>query len=213
MRHPGLLYCLWQEVFSKKAVASVSCLQRGNRNFLCRKLSGSLTESPFLTYKRMKAENSSKWARIADALYDGRRKEIIMTENLKDFLKKASENEELQKKLESLKDEKDMEKIIGQTVKIARDAGFGLSDSDFRTEKMDDEEMAQVSGGWKICFCIAGGGGKEDADGCMCFCIEGGAGERKDSTNNRCICVHYGFGKDSNLPAGSGSCDHGAMMP
>jgi predicted ribosomally synthesized peptide with nif11-like leader len=123
-----------------------------------------------------------------------------MNNQVKEFLKKASEDDVLSKKMEALSGVKDREEVRRKAAEIAKEAGFEISPEDFETdEKMDDAEVADITGGWSICACVTGGGGKEDADGTTCACLEAGFGLRKDNGNQRCMCVFYGFGKDSNL--------------
>ena len=124
-----------------------------------------------------------------------------MNNQVKEFLKKASEDDVLSKKMEALSGVKDREEVRRKAAEIAKEAGFEISPEDFETdgEKMDDAEVADITGGWSICVCVTGGGGKEDEDGTVCVCVESGGGFRKDGPNQRCMCLFYGFGKDANV--------------
>ena len=125
-----------------------------------------------------------------------------MTNNLKEFMKKAAEDKELFSKLEALNQEQDNDVIIKKTIEIANKANFTLTPADFKAseEELDDEELNAVAGGWKKCVCIAGGGGKEDSDGNTCGCVAAGLGTRKDNGDLlRCLCYAVGYGKDDKL--------------
>lgn len=123
-----------------------------------------------------------------------------MTDQVKEFMIKASEDKDLSSKLEQLKDEKDRERMFARAAEIAREAGFNVSAEDFRiTEgEMNDKEMSEVAGGWQKCYCVEGGGGKADSDGKVCACVLSGWGERKDNNNLRCECFNFGYGDNSN---------------
>ena len=134
-----------------------------------------------------------------------------MTEKLKTFLKKVNGDEAFFKKMEALQAETDRETVIEKTIEIAKEAGFALSPADFEAgdEEMDDAEMQAVSGGWKACMCVAGGGGKEDAQGDVCACVIAGGGFRKDNGESRCFCLLAGDGYDG----GSYTCTKNGMPP
>ena len=120
-----------------------------------------------------------------------------MTDKFKNFLKKVNGDEALFKKMEALQAETDRETVIEKTIEIAKEAGYALSPADFEAVdgEMDDAEMQAVSGGWTKCVCVAGGGGKEDAEGGVCACVLEGAGMRKGSSLIfRCACVIGGYG-------------------
>ncbi len=120
-----------------------------------------------------------------------------MNEKLKDFLKYASESDEIAKKFEEVKDETDKGKVIEFAIKEAKAHGFELTESDFAHAEMDDDELDAVSGGWSTCVCVIGGGGSEDDDGSQCVCFLDGVGCRKDNpTRLRCSCMFGGHGFD-----------------
>ena len=125
-----------------------------------------------------------------------------MTKEFRDFLKKANEDPAVFKKMEALQNETDHQKVMEQTIAIAKAEGFALTPADFEAGEgeMDDAEMRAVSGGWCKCVCVAGGGGKEDADGATCVCAVAGVGLRKDNDGSRCICPMVGYGYDANIP-------------
>ena len=119
-----------------------------------------------------------------------------MTNQLKEFLKKANGDEMLVKKLAALQDEKDRGIVIKKTINIAQEAGVTLMEADFaETENgMSDEEMEAVVGGWKKCYCATGGGGTGDDDGKTCACVAAGYGERRKDGSMRCVCTICGMG-------------------
>ncbi len=121
-----------------------------------------------------------------------------MNDKLKAFIKYASENEELAGKFESIKDETDKGKVIDFTVKTAKAHGFELTADDFTHAEMDDNELDAVSGGWKQCVCVVGGGGSKDVDGKICACVGGGLGICEDRGINypRCMCCVGGYGNE-----------------
>ena len=134
-----------------------------------------------------------------------------MTENLKVFLKKVNGDEAFFKKMEALQAETDRETVIEKTIEIAKEAGIALTPADFEADdgEMDDAEMQAVSGGWKVCMCVAGGGGKEDAQGNVCACVIAGGGFRKDNGESRCFCLLAGDGYDGS----SYTCTKNGMPP
>lgn len=102
-----------------------------------------------------------------------------MTENLKNFLEYASQNEDAMKKIKALADETDKDAVVRQAVEIAKDANLSLSAEDFEENasgELSEDELASVAGG-KECYCAVGGGGESDG-----------------SMNKTCACVHYGQG-------------------
>ena len=123
-----------------------------------------------------------------------------MTNNLKEFLKKANSNDEIFSKLEELKQEQNKDKIIAKTIEIAAQYNIILTPSDFEQceEEIDDEEMQAVAGGFKRCTCYVGGGGKADEDGKACGCVAYGYGDlREESKTHRCECIAMGTGYDN----------------
>ncbi len=123
-----------------------------------------------------------------------------MNEKLKDFLKYASENEELAGKFQTIKDETDKGTVIDFTVALAKEHGFELTADDFTHDEMEDDELEAVAGGFKKCACVVGGGSKDDEDGKTCACAIFGSGYRKDDTEKaRCVCYLGGYGNESLL--------------
>ncbi len=119
-----------------------------------------------------------------------------MNEKVKDFLKFASENEEVTNKFELLKDEADKNKVIDGTIALAKEYGYELSTDDFIQAELDEDELDGVAGGFKSCYCAIGGGGGSDADGNTCACVVGGYGTRKGDGDGRCLCVVEGSGNE-----------------
>ncbi len=70
-----------------------------------------------------------------------------MKDNLKQFLKFASENDELAGKFDEIKDETDKGKVIDFAIKEAKAHGFELTAEDFAHSEMDDDELEAVAGG------------------------------------------------------------------
>ncbi len=110
-----------------------------------------------------------------------------MNEKLKKFLEFASENKEAKEKFDALKDESDKDKVVSETIAIAKEHGFELSPDDFaaHAHELDSAELASVAGG-DYCQCIVAGGGHEEV-------VE----ETSDSpgyTNPPCGCALYGQG-------------------
>lgn len=93
-----------------------------------------------------------------------------MNEQLKDFLKKASEDESIKdelKALEGLSAEENAE----QAAAIAQKAGFDLSAEDFApsSAELDEDELGAVAGG-EACCCQYTGLGLVDDRGAVCEC-------------------------------------------
>ena len=113
-----------------------------------------------------------------------------MTENMKLFLEKISEDRELAARIAGM----DSNAIMAE----ARRQGIELTDADFASEsdaELSEDELDAVAGGGK-CACIAGGSGTEDNDNCLnCVCVMGGQGVFKDGVE-RCKCVIGGGGVD-----------------
>jgi len=83
-----------------------------------------------------------------------------MNDNVKKFLKEAESNEELKAKLEALEGADD---VIGQTIAIAAEHGYALTEEDLNTlteedftesenkgSELDIDDLEGVSGGMKI---------------------------------------------------------------
>jgi len=115
-----------------------------------------------------------------------------MSENLKLFLEKVSENVELAKKVS---EEKDVNALIA----MAKDMGIALTAKDFEkpAEELSDDELDSVAGGGDVsCACAMGGGGTKDSNDKTCACVLAGAGYSK-SGRERCVCGFAGYGYDT----------------
>ena len=104
-----------------------------------------------------------------------------MNEQLKDFLKKASEDESIKdelKALEGLSAEENAE----QAAVIAQKAGFDLSAEDFASSsaELDEDELGAVAGG-EACCCQYTGLGLVNDRGAVCECPTTGTGIRRDT--------------------------------
>ncbi len=109
-----------------------------------------------------------------------------MTENLKKYLEAISKNGELAAKLNTMTKE--------DLLALAKELGIELTGDDFAQEsELEKDELEAVTGGWKDCFCVAGGGGKADEDGKACACVAFGGGSARDG-ENRCWCIGAGSG-------------------
>ncbi|MEG1657294.1 MAG: hypothetical protein RR292_07450, partial [Christensenellaceae bacterium] len=101
------------------------------------------------------------------------------------------------------KKEEDQDKVVSETIKLAKEAGYTLCAEDFKANEgegeMDDAEMCAVAGGWCKCGCFQLGGGNADADGETCGCVVLGTGNRRDKPHNRCVCYTGGYGYDMNM--------------
>ena len=75
-----------------------------------------------------------------------------MTENMKNFLKKVSEDKAMAEKISKLEKE--------ELIAAAKELGFELTDADFahQEEALSDQELTTVTGGEK-CLCVLAGGG------------------------------------------------------
>ena len=109
-----------------------------------------------------------------------------MTENMKKFLEAVSKNSNLAATTSAM--------TKGELLALAKELGIELTGDDFAQEtELEKDELEAVTGGWKDCFCIAGGGGKADEDGKTCACVAVGGGPAKDG-QNRCWCIGAGSG-------------------
>lgn len=112
-----------------------------------------------------------------------------MTENMKLFLEKISEDRELAARIAGM----DSNAIMAE----ARRQGIELTDADFASEsdaELSEDELNEVAGGGK-CACVAGGGGTEGDNCDKCFCIVAGEGSFSDGAQ-RCECGIAGGGVD-----------------
>ena len=115
-----------------------------------------------------------------------------MTENLKKFLEKVSEDAALAAKVGA---EKDPAALIA----LAKEMGFELTEDDFKrpVEEVSDDELDAVAGGSNVsCACALGGGGTKDTNDRTCACVLAGAGYDK-SGRERCVCGFAGYGYDT----------------
>lgn len=115
-----------------------------------------------------------------------------MSENLKKFLEKVSEDKALAEKVGA---EKDPAALIA----LAKDMGFELTEADFKkpVEEVADDELDAVVGGSDVsCACAFGGGGTKDVNDRTCACVLAGAGYDKNG-RERCLCGFAGYGYDT----------------
>ena len=115
-----------------------------------------------------------------------------MSENLRKFLEKVSENPELTVKIGN---EADIDKLIA----IAGEMGFALTRADFekKAEEVGDDDLDTVAGGGDVsCACAMGGGGTKDNNDKTCACVLAGAGYSKQG-RERCVCGFAGYGYDT----------------
>jgi predicted ribosomally synthesized peptide with nif11-like leader len=123
-----------------------------------------------------------------------------MTDNLKDFLKKANSDKELLEKLKAIGDDTDKASVINKFIEIAGEEGITLTAADFEEQEgeLEEEELFAVAGGFKKCKCYVGGGGSADADGKTCACVSYGYGDSKEESKyHRCECILMGTGYDN----------------
>lgn len=115
-----------------------------------------------------------------------------MTENMKKFLEKVSEDRALAEKVGAEKD-------INALIAMAKEIGIELTKADFEkpAEELSDDELNAVSGGGDVsCACAMGGGGTKDSNDKTCACVLAGAGYSK-SGRERCVCGFAGYGYDT----------------
>ena len=113
-----------------------------------------------------------------------------MTESMKTFLAKVSEDKRLAEKAGKLEK--------AELIALAKELGIELIEADFvqPEDTLNDQEMAAVTGG-KKCLCVAAGGGTKDDDSEACGCVAAGAGYH-DNGKQRCFCVMGGSGDSDN---------------
>lgn len=114
-----------------------------------------------------------------------------MNENMKNFLKKMSENAALAEKAAKLEK--------ADLIALAKELGLELTEADFAASEGEiaADELETVSGGYQRCVCLYGGGGKKDEDGAACGCVVAGAGISNHDGEARCICAAAGTGYES----------------
>lgn len=109
-----------------------------------------------------------------------------MTENMKCFLAKVSEDKALAEKASKL--EKD------ELIVLAKEMGVNLTKADFAQTESDisEGELNSVTGGGN-CYCVAGGGGTDGEKDSACACVFAGWG-RSTERHERCVCAMAGGG-------------------
>lgn len=109
-----------------------------------------------------------------------------MTENMKCFLEKVSEDKALAEKASKL--EKD------ELIVLAKEMGVNLTEADFVQTESDisEVELTSVTGGGN-CYCVAGGGGTDGEKDSACACVFAGWG-RSTERHERCVCAMAGGG-------------------
>lgn len=115
-----------------------------------------------------------------------------MTENMKKFLERISQDEALCEKVGSAGKE--------ELLAMARELGVELTAGDLENKpaELDDDELDAVAGGNQItCACALGGGGTKDKNDKACACVLTGAGFTKKG-RDRCVCGFAGYGEDTN---------------
>lgn len=113
-----------------------------------------------------------------------------MSENLKLFLEKISEDKALADKVGA---ETNPEVLIA----MAAEMGIALTADDFKKQELSDDELDAVAGGGDVsCACALGGGGTKDSDDKACACVLAGAGYSKNG-GERCVCGFAGYGYDT----------------
>lgn len=115
-----------------------------------------------------------------------------MTENLKLFMEKVCQNEELVAKVSAETDK-------GALIALAAEMGVTLTEADFAkpVEEIADDELDAVAGGGDVsCACAMGGGGTKDGNDKTCACVLAGAGYSKTG-RERCVCGFAGYGYDT----------------
>lgn len=114
-----------------------------------------------------------------------------MSENLKKFLEKVSEDKALAEKVSA---EKDAAALIA----LAKEMGFELTEEDLKKPaELTDDELDTVAGGGDVsCACALGGGGTKDSNDKTCACVLAGAGYAKNG-RERCVCGFAGYGYDT----------------
>lgn len=109
-----------------------------------------------------------------------------MTENMKKFLEKLSEDKALSEK--ACKLEKN------ELIALAKELGLELTEVDFEQlgSEISEDELDMVAGAGD-CICVAGGGGTKGDGDKVCCCILGGEGNHENGVQ-RCYCIVGGSG-------------------
>lgn len=119
-----------------------------------------------------------------------------MNESMRDFLKKASEDETLRAKLNALAG-LPQDEIAQKAAAIAHETGFDLEPEDFASKntELDADELDAVAGGHGDCYCAGGGGGADEGTGTTCACVLAGGGKNSGEVGEKtCVCVGGGSG-------------------
>lgn len=82
---------------------------------------------------------------------------MMSAEHLESFLKSAASNQDLKAKTQAASS-------IEELVAIAEQAGFSFSSDDFKSIELDDNDLASISGGYKLDELI-GAAGSQDPSG------------------------------------------------
>lgn len=109
-----------------------------------------------------------------------------MTENMKNFLEKVSEDKALAEKAGKM--ERD------ELIVLAKELGVALTAVDFEPQegKLSADELEAVAGGG-VCGCAVGGGGTAGENDHACACVFGGYGKSTER-HERCLCALAGAG-------------------
>lgn len=109
-----------------------------------------------------------------------------MTENMKCFLAKVSEDKALAEKASKLEK--------NELIVLAKEMGVNLTEADFAQTESDisEGELNSVTGGGN-CYCVAGGGGTDGEKDSACACVFAGWG-RSTERHERCVCAMAGGG-------------------
>ena len=109
-----------------------------------------------------------------------------MTENMKKFLEKVSNDKTLTEKASKLNK--------AGLIVFARELGFELTEADFEGQEgeLEDAELDAVAGGSE-CACVVGGGGTAEGDCPACACVVAGFGSDAEGLC-RCACPFGGVG-------------------
>ncbi len=132
-----------------------------------------------------------------------------MSENLKSFLKLASQDESLKARAAELT-KMEKEELVKTCIALAAERGITLTEADFElvsganSREISDEELDAVSGGGTGCFvsthcvCYLGGSGsgvdEYDKSKYVCACVAYGQGGDGSADDFNCFCPAYGNG-------------------
>lgn len=119
-----------------------------------------------------------------------------MNESMRDFLKRASEDETLRAKLDTLAG-LPQDEIAQKAAAVAQEADFDLEPEDFalKNTELDADELDAVAGGHVNCYCARGGVGANEGTGTSCLCVMVGNGKNSGAFREQtCVCVVGGEG-------------------